>query len=289
MMQYVFFGLLTGSLLAIAAAGFALIRQIEGFLNISHCQYLLIGAILGRALMDLGLNVYVAGFLACVIVGLLGTVVSWVVFAPLRTKGNLAQFFTSIGLAFVLYGLIMATWTGSGVKVYQVSFGSTVNFLGISATVGELIVIAVAWLSVLLLHIFLSHTRVGLWVRAVASDRVLARTRGVRSALVYSTVWFIATAFAALAGILIGILGAVHAELGWQYILTILAVTVMGGMTNLYGVLASGLILGLVMDLSSLVIPSKYGLLVAFSIIILVLLFRPEGLFARSRRQESGK
>ena len=67
-------------------------------------------------------------------------------------------------------------------------------------------------------------------------------------------VWFLASALAGLAGVLIGVLGSVHSELGWQYILTILAVTVMGGIGNLYGVLASGLILGMVIDLSSLVI-----------------------------------
>ena len=144
----------------------------------------------------------------------------------------------------------------------------------------------IAWVSVLALHLFLTHTKLGLWTRATASNRELARTRGVRTGLVFSTVWFIACALAGLAGVLVGVVGAVHTELGWQYILTILAVAVMGGLRSLYGVLAAGVILGFVMDLSALVIPSRYGLAVAFAVIIITLLVRPEGLFASAKRKE---
>ena len=98
----------------------------------------------------------------------------------------------------------------------------------------------------------------------------------------------LSSGLAGLSGVLVGALGSVHSELGWQYILTILAVSVMGGVGNLYGVLASGLILGLVMDLSSLFIPSKYGMVLVFSVIILILLFRPQGLFStRLQQRES--
>ena len=288
-MQFVFFGLITGSILAIAAAGFALIRQIEGFLNIAHGQYMLVGALVGLVLMEAGLNIYLAGLGAAVIVGLLGAVIAWVVFFPLRDKGLLSQFFTSIGVAFVLYGVILATWRGRGIKVYPVDFGRPFDLLGVSVTTGELVVIAVAWLGVLALHLFLTGTNLGLWVRAVASNRDLAATRGVRTDLVMVIVWFLASALAGLAGVLIGVLGSVHSELGWQYILTILAVTVMGGLGNLYGVLASGLILGMVIDLSSLVMPSKYGTVLAFGVIILTLVIRPQGLFSIQRRREAGQ
>ncbi len=288
-MQFVFFGLITGSVLAIAAVGFALIRQIDGFLNIAHGQYLLVGALVGLALMEAGLNIFLVGLGASIIVGLIGVLVAWLVFFPLRDKGLLSQFFTSIGVAFVVYGLVLATWTGSGIKVYPVNFGRPFDLLGVSVTTGELLVIAVAWLGVLALHLFLTTTNMGLWVRAVASNRDLAATRGVRTDLVMVIVWFLASALAGLAGVLIGVLGSVHSELGWQYILTILAVTVMGGIGNLYGVLASGLILGMVIDLSSFVIPSKYGTVLAFGVIILTLVIRPQGLFSIQRRREAGQ
>src|SRR5690606_39049729 len=111
--QLLFFGILTGSILAVASVGFAMIRQIEGFLNIAHGQFLLLGALFGLYFVEaLDLPIAVGGLLGAALVGLLGVVVGWLVFAPLRGKSLLAQFFTSIGVAFVLYGLINATWTG---------------------------------------------------------------------------------------------------------------------------------------------------------------------------------
>ena len=280
--------MLTGSILAIAASGFALIRQVEGFLNIAHGQYMLIGAIVGLGFMQLGVGVIISGILATLIVGLIGMLLSWIVFEPLRGKGHLVQFFSSIGVAFVLYGLILATWTGNGIKVYPLNFGNNFNFGFINFTIGEIYVIGIAWLCMLFLHLFLTKTSIGLLIRAVANNSTLAKTRGVNSSLVLYIVWFLSSGLAGLSGVLVGALGSVHSELGWQYILTILAVSVMGGIGNLYGVLASGLILGLVMDLSSLFIPSKYGMVLVFSVIILILLFRPQGLFStRLQQRES--
>ena len=288
MIQYIFFGLLTGSILAISASGFALIRQVEGFLNIAHGQYMLIGAIVGLSFTQLGFNIFFAGIFATLIVGLFGMLMSWIVFEPLRGKGHLAQFFSSIGVAFVLYGFILATWTGSGIKVYPINFGKSFNFGFLNFTLGEVYVIAIAWSCMLFLHLFLTKTSIGLWIRAVANNSTLAKTRGVNSSFVLYIVWFVSSAFAGVSGVLVGALGSVHSELGWQYILTILAVSVMGGVGNLYGVLASGLILGLVIDLSSLFIPSKYGMALVFSVIILILLFRPQGLFSsRLQQRES--
>lgn len=285
MIQYIFFGLLTGSILAISASGFALIRQVEGFLNIAHGQYMLIGAIVGLSFTQLGFNIFFAGIFATLIVGLFGMLMSWIVFEPLRGKGHLAQFFSSIGVAFVLYGFILATWTGSGIKVYPINFGKSFNFGFLNFTLGEVFVIAIAWSCMLFLHLFLTKTSIGLWIRAVANNSTLAKTRGVNSSFVLYIVWFLSSAFAGVSGVLVGALGSVHSELGWQYILTILAVSVMGGVGNLYGVLASGLILGLVIDLSSLFIPSKYGMALVFSVIILILLFRPQGLFSNRLQQ----
>ena len=158
-----------------------------------------------------------------------------------------------------------------------------------SVTFGELMIIGVSWLTVLMLHFFLTKTTMGVWIRAVASNRELARVRSVPSDIVMSVVWFAASAMAGLAGVLVGLLGSVHSELGWQYILTILAVSVMGGVNNLYGVMAAGLILGLVVDLSSVFISSQYGTIVTFGAIILTLIIRPQGLFSMQKRNEAGQ
>jgi branched-chain amino acid transport system permease protein len=285
-MQNVVFGLVTGSILALATVGFAMIRQTEGFLNVAHGQYLALGAFLGLVFVDdLGLNVFVGGLLALVSLGLVGVVLARVVFDPVRKSGSLVLLFTSIGLAYALYGVILAAF-GTDVGFYPVDFGRQFELGSVLITVGEIVIIALAPIVVVALWIFLSFTALGTWIRAVASNPELARVRGVPVRLVSGAVWFIAAGLAGLAGVLLGVVGSVHAELGWANILLVLAAAVLGGIGSIYGVIAAGLMLGLAMDVSALVVPTAYRTVIAFSLLILVLLVKPEGLFSVERRRE---
>jgi branched-chain amino acid transport system permease protein len=148
------------------------------------------------------------------------------------------------------------------------------------------VIIALAFVVVLALWLFLTFTPLGTWVRAVASNPDLARVRGVRTQLVSSTVWFMAAGLAGLSGMLLGILGSASVELGWHNILLILSVAVLGGVGRIYGVAAAGLLLGLVMQVSGIYIPIAYQTVVAFAVLVLVLIVRPEGIFAVQRRKE---
>jgi neutral amino acid transport system permease protein len=285
-MQNVVFGLVTGSILALATVGFAMIRQTEGFLNVAHGQYLALGAFLGLVFVDdLGLNVFVGGLLTLVSVGLIGVVLARAVFDPVRKSGSLVLLFTSIGLAYALYGVILAAF-GTDVGFYPVDFGRQFELGSVLITVGEIIIIALALVVVMALRLFLSYTALGTWIRAVASNPELARVRGVPVRLVSGAVWFIAAGLAGLAGVLLGVLGSVHAELGWANILLVLAAAVLGGVGSIYGVIAAGLLLGVAMDVSALAVPTAYRTVIAFGLLILVLLIKPEGLFSVERRRE---
>ena len=105
--------------------------------------------------------------------------------------------------------------------------------------------------------------------------------------MVSSVVWFISSALAAMAGVMLGVLGTVNTELGWANILIILAAAVLGGLGSILGVMASAVLLGVIMDVSALWIPTSYRSIIAFGALILVLLIRPEGLFSVRRRAES--
>lgn len=286
-MQNLIFGLISGSILALAAVGFSMIRQTEGFLNIAHGQMLTIGAFVGFLLVDgAGLNVFAAGLLSMLMVGLLGVVLAKVIFEPVASKGGLAQLFTSIGLAYLLYGLIRIFF-GAKVQFFPNLFGRRFDLPGFNITVGELVIIGLAGASTLALHLFLTRTTLGTWVRASASNPELARLRGIPVNRVSYAVWFIASALAGMAGVMLGVIGNVSSELGWSQILMVLAAAVLGGLGSIYGVLSAGLLLGLVMDLSSLAIPSTWRLVVAFIVLVLVLVVRPQGLFARAGRKEA--
>jgi branched-chain amino acid transport system permease protein len=286
-MQNVIFGLITGSILALATVGFSMIRQTEGFINIAHGQLLTLGAFLGYFFVStMEMNIFLAGLLSMVLVGAVGVVLAVIVFRPVAASGPLAQLFTSIGLAYLLFGIIRVLF-GANVTFFPTGFGARLDLGPVNVTVGEVLIVATAGLVVAGLALFLTQTRLGTWIRATASDPELARLRGIPVDRVSHAVWFIASALAGLAGVMVGLIGNVHSELGWTQILIILAAAVLGGLGSIYGVLASGLLLGLAMDLSALIIPTSYRTVVAFGVLILVLLVRPQGLFVTAGRKEA--
>ena len=285
-LQTIVFGLISGSILAVAATGFALIRQTEGFLNIAHGQYLLVGAYLGVLFTgDLGLGLIPAGIAVFVCVGLIALLVARFIYDPVREKGALVLLFTSVGVAYVLYATSTIVF-GVDIQSFEVDFGDIIQIGSIGITPVELAMIGVFVLTVIGLVLFFNKTRVGTWVRATASNPELARVRGVPVRMVSSSVYFVAGGLGGVAGILLGLNSAITTELGWNSTMLILAATVLGGLGRVYGVMAAALFLGLVTNLATDVVDGSYSTLIAFGALILVLLIRPEGLFSVERRTE---
>ncbi|WP_232375286.1 branched-chain amino acid ABC transporter permease [Mycolicibacterium baixiangningiae] len=286
-MQYVIFGLVTGSILAMATVGFSMVRQTEGFLNIAHGQFLALAAFLGLyASRDWGMPTWAAALFAAIATGLAAVVLSIVIFEPIRQKGVLVQLFSSVGVAYVIYGALVMIF-GANLQHFEVSFGASYDVLGMQISFGELAIIVTAAVSILALHLFLTRTPAGISIRAVASNPDLARVRGISTRTVSYQVWFIAGFLAGLAGVMIGIIGSVGPELGWQNIILVLAAAVLGGLGSTYGVIVASLFLGLAMDLSALLIPTSYRSVVAFAALIIVLLVRPSGLFSVRQRKQA--
>ena len=283
-MQNILFGLITGSLLAVATAGFALLRNTERFLHIAHGQFMALGALLAVVLTpEWGLAAGVV--VAIAVTSGLGVLSGAVFFDPVKPQGGNVLLFTSIGLAWVIYALMIAVF-GQDVRIFEVSLGRAIDIGPVSIAPGEMVILVVAAAVVLGLWLLLTRTALGRSIRAVASNRELAQVRGVPVVRVTRVIWALSSGLAAAAGILLGILGTVTTELGWSNILLVLAAAVLGGTGNILGVIAASLVLGVVMDASALVIDTAYRPVVAFVILIAVLVFRPEGLFSVARRRE---
>jgi neutral amino acid transport system permease protein len=118
----------------------------------------------------------------------------------------------------------------------------------------------------------------GLHLRALASNDILASARGVNLKQTSTAMWLIAGALAGLAGVLLGLQGALNTDLSFEQILLIMSVSILAGFGSIYGVVGAALVLGVAMDMSTLVIPAGYRELIAFAVVILVLIFRPEGI-----------
>lgn len=277
-MDIVIFGLITGSVILLSSVGFALIVKVEGFLNIAHGQMLLLGAYLGLWLSNAGLPIVLAALGAALLTGAVGALLYGVLFRPVKARGTLVLLFTSVGAAYVIYGLVGAA-AGKRMLAYDLPPVRAIQLFGEPfMTPYELAIVAVALLSALAIHLFMTLTTMGKSIRAVSDNEELARARGIDPLRSSYLVWFAASALGGLAGVFLGIMGSLHLAMGWQQIIIILATTVLGGLGSLYGVMLAAFVLAFGIELGLLVVEPSYRSALAFLIIIVVLLIRPRGL-----------
>ncbi len=276
--QTLVYGIVTGSYLIVATLGFALVSRVDKFLNIAHAEYIGIAAFVTYYLnARQGWPVILAGLVAVVVVAIVSVVVARLVYTPIRRTGAIVLIITSVGVAYMIHGIVEAAVTPG---IYTLKLGPEHQFdLGIF-TIGayDVIIVALAAVTVGLLHLILTRTWMGLQLRALSSDDALASGRGVNIKRTSSAMWLISGALAGVAGVLLGLQGALNTDISFEQILLIMSVSILAGFGSIYGVVAAGLILGIAMDMSTLVIPAGYRELIAFAAVILVLIFRPEGL-----------
>lgn len=283
MLQFILYGIVYGSILILASVGFFMIRKIENFLNIAHAEMLTLGAYLTYLFnVILGLHIVIAAIIAIMLTALVGLLVAKIVFWPIKGYDSGLLLVTSVGVAFIFNGTVEILF-GVKIKSFDIPLARAIKIGGVPTLSSvEFIIIALAILSVLGLHLMLTRTTVGKAVRAMSSNFDLARIRRIDTKRMSAYVWLLSTGLAGMAGISLGLIGKLNSEMGWNFILIILCVTVVGGLaSSVYGVMCSAFILGIAMEVSLMVIPSAYRELLAFVLIIIVLFFRPQGLFGR--------
>lgn len=279
-LSYFVFGLVTGSILLLGTVGFSMIRRIDNFLNIAHGQMLALGAYIGYVFyMKLHLPILLATLVTVACGAVIGLGLYKLVFEPMRRRGPLYLLLASVGLAYVISGMIEVIF-GTTPKSYIMPKPSFITFNGrpLISSVGVLIIV-VSLLSAVGLHLFLTRTTAGLSVRAMSGNYDLAQTRGINTRWVASFVWLLASAMASLAGVLIAIRGTAYSDMGWAMILPILAAAVLGGLGRIYGVMIGAFLIGLSMDMSVMWIKPSYRAAVAFVVVMVVLAVRPRGIF----------
>ncbi len=279
-MQYAIYGLLLGCALLLATVGFTLIRRIEGFLNVAHGQMLTVGAYIAYTLNALlGWNIIPAAIVSVLITAVIGYVVARIVFFPLKSRSSLLICITSVGVSYVLHGMV-ELFFGPQVKQFRVPPMRAFRIGGISlAAPDQIATVVAAGLAALLLHLFLTRTEMGKAVRAMASNFDLARIRGINTPRLRGIVWLIASALGGLAGIMVGLISKLTPDMGWEYIMLVYIVAILGGLGSIYGAMIAALVIGLATQMSVMVIPAQYSQVVAFAVIIVVLLVRPRGIF----------
>lgn len=273
-------GISVGSIIALAAVGLTLTYGILRLSNFAHGDLMTLGAYFTLLANTTGLNIWLSmilGAAATVVAVLLSEIVIW---SPMRTRraSSTTLIIISIGLALFIRNGIILFWGGSNQR-YDLPVAAAVSFLGVRVPYYDLVVTVLAVIAIAGLHYLLQNTRIGKAMRAVADDIDLARVTGINVDRVVIWTWIIAGGLTALGGSMLGLVEAVRPNMGWFLILPLFASVILGGIGNPYGAIAGAFIIGIAQEVSTYWLRTEYKLAVALLIMVLVLLFRPQGLF----------
>ena len=278
-------GLSTGAIYALGAVGLTLVYGILKLVNFAHGDFLTFGAYMAYLMnVTWGVPLAVAILWAMATTAALGIVTEKVMWAPMRAKraGLLQLVLMSIGLAFLIRSVIQFEW-GTAVLSLDVNNTATVHFLGLSIGRTQLITIVIGIAVIVATGLMLRLTLLGKRMRALSDDLDLAETSGIDTSRVILYTWIFSGSLAGLAGVLAGANLALQPELGFTLLLAIFASVILGGIGDAFGALAGGIVLGLVIEWSTLVIEPRWKISVGFAVLILVLFIRPQGIFGKAR------
>jgi branched-chain amino acid transport system permease protein len=286
-LQTILIGVVIGALYGLVSLGFGLIMGVMRFVNIAHGSFIIIGGYVAYWLFTLwGIDPYLSIPAVMVVMFVLGLFLYRLVLSPLlkypRAEMRMDKsLLITFGVTWILDNTVTLLWTPDSRSIFTSYSGSTLNFLGTRLGVTGLAGLILAVVVAGLLHLLLTRTYFGKHVRAATEDSGAASLSGVNVQRTYLISCGIASAIAGIAGVVIVTSYSVAPTSGLSWLLIAMVVIVLAGQGNIGYILPAGLILGLIQSLSTLVVNSAYQQPIALLIFILVLMFRPNGLFAR--------
>ena len=273
-------GLVNGSAYALLAIGFSLVFGVARIVNIAHTAFYMLAAYcLYALLVRFGLGVALSGLLAVVAVTLLSMACYRLVIEPVRQHES-AVLIATIALALIFQESLLVAFGGSFRGIPNAVEG-VVSIIGVRVSYQRLIVLAVVALTLVATWYLLNRTRLGLAIRTAANDQEIANLMGINVSRVAMYTVGISVALAAIAGVVVAPVFVVDPLMWLSPLVTMLAIVVLGGLGSLKGSLIGAFIIGYVEAITVFAVPSGSYLkgAVALSIMIVVLLIRPEGLF----------
>jgi neutral amino acid transport system permease protein len=276
------FGLVTGAILALSAVSFTLQYAVSSIPNLAHGELLTYGAYAAYVATRATHNLFVAALAAAVT----GGVVAWTMnagmiepFVRARIR-NIVIFIATLGASLVLQNIILLIFGGANVAYVLPQTESHQVGPFIWTGRDEAIMIS-ALVVMLLLYLMLQYTKFGKSLRAVSESRELARVSGINAHRVVQLTWFLAGLVAGFAGFILAVsVGTLVPSFGFTFLLVTVTAAVAGGLGKPYGAMAAAMVLGLAMEISAFYVDAAYKLLIAFGMLVVVLLFRPDGLFS---------
>jgi branched-chain amino acid transport system permease protein len=286
-------GILTGAIIALGAIGVTFTLGIMRFANFAHSELLTWGAYIALVVvafagpgtptgpLSFGWPLLAAAIVAAVLTGLAAWAVDTLVFRRLRRRGALplTMVFAAFGAALVMRHMVILIW-GHESHYYTRELQMTVELLpGVRMLPDQIFIVGLALTAMIALHAFLAWSRTGMAMRAMAESPPLAQVCGIEVDAVVRLTWIISGALAAFAGVFMGLTPQLHPEIGFNVLLSLFAAAILGGTGSLGGAVIGGFLVGLAENLSLLVISPGYKGAMPFLLLLVILIFRPQGIF----------
>lgn len=280
-LQYLLSGLTVGSIYALAGLGFAMIYNASQVINFAQGEFIMIGGMAASSLAAAGIPLWAAVLLAVVITVLVGIALEQLAIAPARNADVVTVIIITIGASIFLRGMAEVIW-GKDPRALPAFSGETpINILGAAASRQSLWVVGVSLVLILVLGWFFNRTLAGKAMLATSYNRMAAQLMGISVKKVLTASFAMSALLGAVGGIIVTPITFTSYESGIMLGLKGFAAAVLGGLGNGAGAVAGGLVVGIAEALGAGYLSSAYKDAIAFVIILLVLLFMPNGLFGK--------
>jgi branched-subunit amino acid ABC-type transport system permease component len=281
MLQTAFNGLVTGVIMTLPALAITLLFGVLKFPNFAVGAMMTVAAYIAFALnVQLGWPLTASTATAALAMGVLCIGIDQVAFKPLRERGGITLMVASLGLGFILENIARFAY-GNTSRSFALELARPFRFAGVRMNQEQMITIAVSTAAMILMYLLLTRSPMGRAMRAVADNPALALVRGIDSPRVIRWTWFIAGALLAVGGVLIGMDRALEPPMGSDYLISVFAAAILGGLGSPLGAFVGALVIGIVSELSTLVMAPNYRIGVPLCVIAVILVFRPQGLFGQ--------
>jgi branched-chain amino acid transport system permease protein len=287
-----------GAVYALVALGYTMVYGIIELINFAHGDVFMVGAFVSMWIMSVPLGLadkpidnpfeltgvlLVVVFVTMLVMGLIGVIIERFAYRPLRHAPRLAPLITAIGVSFILQNIIQAIFSTSPRSVPQIFPRAKLDILGGSIGVLNIFMVVVAIVLMVALQLFVSRTRLGRAMRSTAQDREAAELMGVDINQTIAITFFIAAALAGSAGVIQGLyFGSIQFNLGFFAGLKAFTAAVLGGIGNTTGAAIGGFIIAFIEVLAAQIGFSRWSEVAVFTVLILVLVFRPSGILGQA-------
>jgi branched-chain amino acid transport system permease protein len=274
-------GIQLGVMLFLMAAGLTLLCGILNFLNLAHGSFYMLGAYFAVTIQALTGSFLVSLPLAVLLTAAVGLLVEFVALRTLYGRDHLDQVLCTFGLVLIFNDVVQMIWGPTPLRSALPAFlGGAVNVFGIHFPAIRLAIIIAGLAVALFLYVLISHTRIGMLIRAGASDRTMIGALGIDIALLFSLIFALGAGLAGFAGAMAAPLLSVQAGMGDPVLILALVVIVVGGVGSIRGAFVAAILIGTIDTVGRVSLPPALAEMSTYALMIVILLWRPRGLFS---------